>query len=69
MEEVLEVYTPPSEARVPQICLDATSCQLQRDRYQSEPMQPGQPQRCDYQYEPQGVCNLFLACEPLAGRR
>ncbi len=69
MEEVLEVYTRPYEARMPQICLDETSCQLQRDRYLSEPMQPGQPQRYDYQYEPQGVCNLFLACEPLTGRR
>jgi hypothetical protein len=22
-----------------------------------------------YEYERQGVCNIFLACEPLAGRR
>jgi hypothetical protein len=69
LEEVLEVDTRASEARVPQICLDETCCQLHRDRYLSEPMQPGQPQRDDYHYEPQGVCNLFLACEPLAGRR
>ena len=33
------------------------------------PMQPGQPECCDYEYERQGTCNLFVACEPLAGKR
>ena len=32
-------------------------------------MQPGQPECSDYEYERQGTCNLFVACEPLAGKR
>jgi hypothetical protein len=33
------------------------------------PGRPGQPQRLDYEYERAGVVNLFMVCEPLAGRR
>lgn len=32
-------------------------------------MQPEQPERMDYEYESIGFCNVFLACEPLAGQR
>jgi hypothetical protein len=32
-------------------------------------MEAGKPQREDYEYERQGVCNVFLACEPLLGKR
>ncbi|HEX2264057.1 MAG TPA: IS630 family transposase, partial [Pseudonocardiaceae bacterium] len=35
----------------------------------SLPMQPDQPARVDYEYERRGTANLFLCCEPLAGRR
>jgi hypothetical protein len=33
------------------------------------PAKPGQPERQDYEYERLGVCNVFMASEPLAGRR
>lgn len=29
----------------------------------------GQPAKYDYEYKRCGVCNIFLACEPLAGKR
>lgn len=32
-------------------------------------MEAGKPKREDYEYERQGVCNVFLACEPLVGKR
>lgn len=32
-------------------------------------MQPGQPQREDYEYERLGCCSIFVASEPLAGKR
>ena len=32
-------------------------------------MQPGQPQRYDYEYERHGTCNLFMFFEPLTGWR
>ena len=69
MEDVLEVYTRPYDPRYPQVCMDEVSKQLLRDTRRSLPMEPGKPQRRDYEYERGGVVNLFLFCEPLQGRR
>lgn len=69
MEDVLEVYTRPYDPRYPQVCMDETSKQLLRDAHQSLPMQPGRPERRDYEYERGGVANLFMFLEPLKGRR
>jgi hypothetical protein len=68
MEDVLGVYTRPYDPRFPQVCLDETSKQLLRDTREPLPMEPGQPERVDYEYERAGVMNLFLICEPLAGK-
>jgi hypothetical protein len=38
--------------------MDETSKQLLRDAQQPLPMQPGQPERQDYEYERGGVVNL-----------
>ena len=32
-------------------------------------MQPGHAKRIDYEYDPNGCGNVFVACEPLAGKR
>jgi hypothetical protein len=32
-------------------------------------MKKGQQERVDYEYERCGVCNIFMACEPLVGKR
>jgi len=32
-------------------------------------MEPGKPERVDYEYERRGTANLFMVFEPLAGRR
>ncbi len=69
MEDVLEVYTRPYDPKRPQVCMDETSKQLLRDARSPLPVQPGQPARVDYEYEREGVVNLFLFCEPLAGQR
>jgi DDE superfamily endonuclease len=69
MEDVLEVYTRPYDPLRPQICMDETSKQLLRETRQSLPMEPGKPQRHDYEYERGGVVNLFMFLEPLQGRR
>lgn len=69
MEDVLEVYTRPYDPRYPQVCMDEISKQLLRDTRQSLSMEPGKPERQDYEYERGGVVNLFLFCEPLRGRR
>ncbi len=69
MEEVLDVYTRPYDPRYPQVCMDEASKQLLRDSRAPLPLKPGQVTRVDYEYEREGVANLFLFCEPLAGRR
>jgi len=69
MEDVLEVYTRPYDERRPQVCMDEGSKQLVTDLREALPMEPGHPKRIDYEYDPNGYCNIFVACEPLAGKR
>jgi transposase len=49
--------------------MDETSKQLLADTREPLPAQPGQPERFDYEYKRQGVANLFMFFEPLAGKR
>ena len=69
MEDVLDVYARPYDAQRPVVCLDEISKQLHTTPHGTLPMTPGQPERQDYEYARHGVCNLFLAVEPLAGQR
>ncbi len=69
MEDVLEVYQRPYDERLPQICLDEGCKQLLANAREPLPLPPGKPECYDYEYEREGVWNIFLACEPLAGRR
>lgn len=69
MEDVLEVYQRPYDERRPMVCVDEATKQLVADVTPPLPMEPGQPARQDYEYERRGTANLFMAFEPLAGRR
>lgn len=69
MEDMLSVSTRPYAPKRPQICMDEITTQLLADVRESLPMEPGKPARQDDEYERGGVCNVFLACEPLTGRR
>lgn len=69
MENVLDVYQRPYDPKRPQVCMDETSKQLLADVQPSIPMQPGYPERQHYEYEREGVANLFMFVEPLAGKR
>jgi len=69
MEDVLDVYTRPYDARFPQVCLDEGSKQLLAQTREPLPMKPGEPKREDAEYKREGTCSLFLACEPLSGKR
>jgi hypothetical protein len=69
MEDVLGVYTRPYDPKRPQVCLDETSRQLLADARAPGAMAPGRAAREDHEYVRGGVCNLFMACEPLSGRR
>ncbi len=69
MEEVLEVYQRPYDPRRPLVCMDEIPQQLLTNVREPLPMEPGCPLREDYEYERNGVSNLFLFFEPLAGKR
>lgn len=69
MEDVLSVYTRPYDSRYPVVCFDETSKQLVKQTQLPLPIEAGQPPRYDYEYERNGVANLFMFVEPLAGWR
>ncbi len=69
MEDVLEVYKRPYDARRPVVCLDETSKQLVGEVAAPLPSAPGQVAQYDYEYVRRGVANLFMIFEPLAGKR
>lgn len=49
--------------------MDETSKQLVKETRRRLAPAPGRPARTDYEYERNGVCNLFMFCEPLVGVR
>ena len=69
MERVLCVYRRAYNANFPVVCMDETPRQLIGETRTPIPASPGQPERHDYEYERCGVCNVFMASEPLAGTR
>ena len=69
MEDTLEVYKRPYEARFPQICMDEGSKQLLAETREPIAMKEGKPKREDNEYERKGTCSIFVACEPLTGKR
>jgi hypothetical protein len=69
MEDVLEVYKRPYDAKRPVVCLDETSKQLIGEVQMPVPAAPGQVAQYDYEYVRNGVANIFMISEPLAGQR
>jgi hypothetical protein len=69
MEDVIGVYHRPYDAAVPQVCVDEGGKQLVGDVREPLPVRPGSAAKQDSEYERHGTANLFMAFEPLAGRR
>jgi hypothetical protein len=69
MEDVLELYAEPYDARRPKVNFDEKSVQLIAETRTALPMRPGHPARIDCEYQRNGTANLFLFCEPQAGWR
>jgi hypothetical protein len=69
MEDVLETYQKPRDPDRPLVCLDETSKQLIVETRAPIPAKPGRPARHDYEYERNGVANLFMMFAPLEGWR
>lgn len=69
MEQTLEVYKRPYDPSHPVICMDESPKQLIRETKMPIKAKPGSEEKYDYEYERCGVCNIFMANEPLTGKR
>jgi hypothetical protein len=69
MEKVLDVYKRPYDKDYPVVCMDESPKQLIEEAKPSIAMKPGQEARVDYEYVRNGVVNIFMANEPLKGKR
>ncbi len=69
MEDVLAVYARPLDPRFPVVCVDEARKELRSTPRGSLPVEPWQGKREDYEHAREGWANLFLAVEPLAGKR
>jgi len=69
MEQVLEVYKRPYDPAHPVVCMDEQPKQLIAETRKPLPAAPSQPARVDYEYVREGVCNVWMFVEPLAGWR
>jgi hypothetical protein len=69
MEDVLAVYALPYDPLYPVVCMDETSRQLIGEVHAPIPATPGRPALVDHEYVRNGVAQIFLEVEPLAGRR
>jgi len=69
MEDVLTLYALPYDPQHPVICMDESCKQLIGEVREPIPCAPGKPERVDDEYVRNGVAEIFLEVEPLAGRR
>lgn len=69
MEDVLAVYQLPYNPEWPVVCMDESSKQLVGEVQEPIPGAPGRVRRVDDEYVRNGVAEIFLEVEPLAGRR
>ncbi len=69
MENVLDVYKRPFDPRNPVVCMDESLKQLIEEIRIPILCSQRKPARYDYEYKRNGMCNIFLACEPLTGKR
>jgi transposase len=69
MEDVLDTYAKPLDPKRPVVCVDEGGKQLIGEVREPLPVRPGSPAKQDSEYVRNGVANLFVAFEPLAGWR
>ena len=65
----MDVYKRPYDPQYPVVCMDETPRQLIKETRTPIAGAPGRQERHDYEYERCGVFNVFMANEPLAGKR
>jgi DDE superfamily endonuclease len=69
MEDVLDLYAEPYDAKRPVVNFDEKRKQLVAETRTTLPVKPGHAARYDYEYQRNGVATLFACCEAKAGWR
>lgn len=69
MEEVLSLYNLPYDPARPVICVDELPFQLLGETIAPLSMKSEAVKKIDYEYVRKGVASVFVAFEPLTGRR
>lgn len=69
MYALLDLYAKDYNQEYPVVCMDEKSKQLIIDIRGSIAMKPGSLAKYDYEYKRNGTRNIFVAVEPLAGKR
>ena len=69
MEDVLDIYERPYDARFPVVCMDEQPVQLIGETRIPLSVQPGQVEKYDYEYRRNGTAVNFMFTEPLASWR
>jgi len=69
MENVLKVYLRAYDKEYPVLCMDEGLKQLIGETKIPIEAKPGSVEKHDYEYVRNGVCNIFMCNEPLAGKR
>jgi len=68
MEQVLDIYKLPYDEQYPVVCMDESPKQLIED-IATMSAERGREERVDYEYIRHGMVNIFMANEPLKGKR
>ena len=69
MEDVLEVYHRPRDPLRPLVCFDEGSKQQTKETRLPLPTRPGSVAKYDYEYERNGMSNVFIFFAPLEAWR
>jgi hypothetical protein len=69
MENVLDVYKRPYNEKNPVVCMDESPKQLISVGRSGLAMKKGSEAKQDYEYVRHGMVNIFIANEPLKGKR
>lgn len=69
MEDVIDVYQRPYDPQCPVVCMDESNKQLSIEVRAPIEAAPGQVRCEDSEWKRNGVADVFMFVEPLAGRR
>lgn len=69
MEDVLEVYARPYDAKRPQVCFDEAAKQILSEVREPIAAKQDKVERVDNEYKREGTAAIFMLSQPLAGKR